>query len=129
MVQVIRLASFLPLWFSVCLSCDGEGKRLMEASCWERLTEGEMGLVLIGRVMLCKPLIQSSFEGWVVYPPFYLARGQTVVEIMKIMPTCFKGPMHCYTLCPQACSRPLLTHAFTKIPGHSWASLGHSLVG
>ena len=38
-VHVIRLI----LWFSFCLSCDGEGKRPMETSCWERLTEGETG--------------------------------------------------------------------------------------
>ena len=42
-VHVIRLASFLWLWFSVYLPCDGEGKRLMDASCWERLTEGKNG--------------------------------------------------------------------------------------
>ena len=41
-VHVIRLLSFLWLWFSVCLPSDGEGKRLMEASWWERLIEGEM---------------------------------------------------------------------------------------
>ena len=38
-VHMIRLI----LWFSFCLSCDGEGKRPMETSCWERLTEGEIG--------------------------------------------------------------------------------------
>ena len=38
-VHVIRLVSFLWLWFPVCLPSDGEGKRLMEASWWERLTE------------------------------------------------------------------------------------------
>ena len=33
---------------------------------------------------------------------------------------------HCYTQCPQPCSRPLPTHASA---GHSQASLGQSLVG
>ena len=42
-VHVIRLVSFLWLWFSVCLPSDGEDKRLIEASWWERLTEGETG--------------------------------------------------------------------------------------
>ena len=40
MVHVISLVSLLSLWFSFCLDKD---KRLMEASCWERLTEGETG--------------------------------------------------------------------------------------
>ena len=39
-VRVIRLVSFLWLWFSVCLLSD---KSLMEASWWERLTAGETG--------------------------------------------------------------------------------------
>ena len=42
-VHVIRLVSFLWLWFSVCLPSDDKGKRLMEASWWGRLTEGETG--------------------------------------------------------------------------------------
>ena len=38
-VHVIRLVSFLWLWFSICLpSLMEKGKRLMEASWWERLT-------------------------------------------------------------------------------------------
>ena len=42
-IHVINLVSFLWLWFSFCLPSDGEDKRLMEASWWERLTEGEAG--------------------------------------------------------------------------------------
>ena len=38
--------NFLWLWFSVCLPSDGEGKRLMEASWWERLTEGKAEILL-----------------------------------------------------------------------------------
>ena len=37
--------------------------------------------------------------------------------------------MHCCIQCPRPCSRPLLTSASPETPGHSWASLGHSLVG
>ena len=37
--------------------------------------------------------------------------------------------MHCCSQCPQPCGRPLPTHASPETPGHSWASLGHSLVG
>ena len=36
---------------------------------------------------------------------------------------------HCPTQCPRLCSRPPLAQASTKTPGHSWASLGQSLVG
>ena len=38
-------------------------KRLMEASCWERLTVEETGLVLMGGAMLSKTLIQFSVDG------------------------------------------------------------------
>ena len=40
-IHMIRLVSFLWLSFSFCLPSDGEGQRLMEASWWERQTEGE----------------------------------------------------------------------------------------
>ena len=39
-------------------------KRRMEASCWERLTMGETGSVLMGGAMLSKSLIQFSVDGW-----------------------------------------------------------------
>ena len=42
-VHVIRLASCLWLWFSIWLPSDGEDKRLMDTSWWDRLTEGETG--------------------------------------------------------------------------------------
>ena len=42
-VHVIRLLSFLWLWFSVCLPYMEKDKRLMEASWWERLTERKTG--------------------------------------------------------------------------------------
>ena len=34
-----------------------------------------------------------------------------MVEVMKIMPPPSEGPTHCYTQCPQPCSRPLPTYA------------------
>ena len=40
------------------------GKRLLKASLWERLTEGELGLILMGMAMLSKSLIQISVDGW-----------------------------------------------------------------
>ena len=42
-------------------------KRLMEASWWERLW-GKLGLVLMGRVMFSKSLIQFSLDGWGLVP-------------------------------------------------------------
>jgi len=44
-VHVIRLVSFLWLWFSVCLPLIEKEKRLMEASWWDRL-RGKLGLQL-----------------------------------------------------------------------------------
>ena len=47
-------------------------KRLKEASEWERLTEGKLGLVLMGGAMLSKSLIPFSLKGRAVFPPCYL---------------------------------------------------------
>ena len=42
-------------------------KRLMKASLWERLTEGELGLVLMG-MAISKSLIQLFVDGWGCVP-------------------------------------------------------------
>ena len=44
------------------------GKRLLKASLWERLTEGELGLILMGMAMLSKSLIQLFVDGWGCVP-------------------------------------------------------------
>ena len=44
----------------------------MEVSLWERLTDGETGLVLMGGAMLSKSLIQFSVDGWSCVPSHYL---------------------------------------------------------
>ena len=63
-VHVIRWLVFCDCGFqSVCLLMQKD-KRLMEASWWERLTEGKLGLVLMGGAMLSKSLIQFSVDGW-----------------------------------------------------------------
>ena len=59
-VHVIHLVSFLWLWSLPLMEKD---KRLMEASWWERLFEGKLGLVLMGGAMLSKCLIQLSLGG------------------------------------------------------------------
>ena len=43
LVHVIRLVSYLWLWFSVVCPLMEKDKRRMETSLWERLTEGETG--------------------------------------------------------------------------------------
>ena len=63
MVHVIRLVSFLWLWFSVCLPSMEKDKRLMETSWWERQMRGKLGLILMGGAILNKSLIQFSVEG------------------------------------------------------------------
>ena len=50
-----------------------------------------------------------------------------MVQVMKTFKR--SACMHCYTQCPQPCSRPPPTYASTRDPGHSWTCLGQSLVG
>ena len=78
--------------------------------------------------MLSKSLIQFFVDKWGCVPSL----------LFDLRPNCgggneYNGDLlqkvpcrHCCTQCPQPCSRPLPTHAST---GHSWASLGQSLVG
>ena len=78
-----------------------EEKNLMEASWWEKLS-----LVLMGRAMLSKTLVQFSIDGWGCVPSLLFTWGQTMVEVMKIMVTSFERSQACTaTLCPQPCSR------------------------
>ena len=52
--------------------------------------------------MLSKSLIQFSVDGWSCVPSLLFTRGQTMVEIMKIMATSFKRSHICTaTLSPQ----------------------------
>ena len=44
-----------------------------------------MDLVLMGRAMLCKYLIQFSADGWGCVPSLLFTWGQTMVEVVKIM--------------------------------------------
>ena len=66
-VQMISLVSFLWLWFSLFCPLMDKNKRLKEASWLERL-RGKLGLVLMGRAMLSKSLIQFSADGWSCVP-------------------------------------------------------------
>ena len=62
-------------------------ERLMEASWWERLTEGETGSCSDGRAMLSKSLIQFSVDGWGCAPSLLFDLRPTIVEAMKIVAT------------------------------------------
>ena len=62
------------MWLDWLVFCDcgfqslEKNKRLMEASRWERLTEGETGPCSVGGAMLSKSLIQFSVNGWGCVP-------------------------------------------------------------
>ena len=73
-------------------------KRLMEASLWERLTEGETGSCSDVRDVLNKSLIQFSFDGWSCFPSLLFTWGQTMVEVIKIMVTSFKDLLNDYII-------------------------------
>ena len=74
----------------------------MEASCWERLTVGKLGLVLMGGALLSISLIQFSVVECSCVPSllFYLRPNYGGVNkdngnfLQKIPCT------HCYTQCP-----------------------------
>ena len=106
-VHLIKLVSFLWLWFSVCLPSEGWGLwKLPDGTDWLR---GTLGLVLMGGAMA------STFfvDGQGCVTSLFLTCGKTMVEIMKIMETSFKWSC-VYTACiqcPWPCTRPLLPHA------------------
>ena len=115
---------------SVCPLMEKD-ERLMEASWWEKLTEGKLGLVLLGGAMLCKSSIQCSVNGWGCVSSLLFNLGPTMVEVMKIMVTSFKRP-HAHTATLRALNPAAGYRRPTpplKTPGHSRASLGQSLVG
>ena len=90
----------------------------MEATWWEKLWE-KLGLVLMGRAMLSKSLIQ--FSTW----------DQTVVEVMKIVVTSFKRSHACTDAlsAPNPAADHLQPTPLPETPGHWQASLAQPLVG
>ena len=90
---------------------------------------GKLGLVLIGRAMLSKSLIQFSVDGWGCVPsllfdlrPNYGGSNEDNGDLLqKVLCT------HCHTQHPRPCSRPLPTHASTTdswtLHGQVWVSL------
>ena len=91
-------------------------KRLMEASWWERLTLGKLGLFLMGGPMLGKSLNQFSVDGWGCVlsllfdlKPNYGGGNEENGDLLQKVPW-----THCHTQYPRPCSRASLTHAFTR---------------
>ena len=68
-IHVIRLVSFLWLWFLFCLpSWWIRIRGLWELPDGKDWLWGNLGLVLMGRAMLSKSLIQFSVDGWGCVP-------------------------------------------------------------
>ena len=113
---------------SVCHLMEKD-KQIMEASRWERLTEGESGLVLMGGAMLSKSLIHFSVEGQGCVPsllfdlkPNYGGGDEDNVDVLQ------KAPYtHCYAQCPptlhQATANPHLHQRLLDSHGQVWVSL------
>ena len=93
-----------------------KGKRLVESSCWERLTEEKLGLVLMGGAMLSKSLTQLSVNWWGCIlsllcnlRPNYGGGNEDNGDLLQKVPC-----MHCCTQCSQPCSKLPLTHTSTR---------------
>ena len=130
-VHVIRLVSFLWLWFIIlsalwCRRIRGLWK-LPDGRDWLR---GKLDLVLMGGAMLHISLIQFSVDGCVPsllfdLRPNYAGGNEDNGNLLQNVPC-----MHCHTQPPNPAAghcwpMPLLL----ETPGHPWASLGQSLVG
>ena len=86
---------------------------------WLRRT---LGLVLMGRAMLSKTLIQFSIDGWSCVPSLLFTWGQTMVEVMKMIPWRYSFKRsHACNATVQA-SNPLAGH---HQPMPSPETLGH----
>ena len=86
---------------------------------------GKLGLVLMGRAMLSKSLIQFSVNGQGCVPslsfdlrPNYGGDNEDNCDLLQNVPC-----THCCTQYSQPCSRPLPTHTSTRA---SWTLIGKS---
>ena len=90
-----------------------------------------MGLVLMGRAMLSKSLIQFSVDGWGCVGSLLLDLRPNSGEVTKIIVTSFKM-LHALTAVLSA-SDPEAGHRRSmpplQIPGHTWACLSQFFVG
>ena len=86
----------------------------------------------MGRAMLSKSLIQLSGDGWGCVPSLLFTWGQTMVEVMKVMVTSFKGSHACTATfsapnLQQVTTNPHLHWRLLHPHGQVWVSLfwGH----
>ena len=97
-------------------------KSLVEASWWERLMWDKLGLVLVGKAMPSKCLIQFSVDGWGCIPSLLFGLRPNFSGVNGDL---LKRDLcqHCCIQCPWPHSRPLSTHASA---GDSWTLTGKS---
>jgi len=130
-VHVIKLVSFLWLWFSFYLPWWRKVRGLWKLPDERDWLRGKLGLVLMHRAMLSKSLIQFSLDGWGCVPSLLFTLGQTMVEVVKVMATSFKRS-HARTATLSA-PNPAAGHCrpmpLLETLRHSQASLGQSLMG
>jgi len=92
---------------------------------------GKLGLVLMGRAMFSKSLIQFSVNGYGYVHCLLFTWGQTMVGLMKIMVTSFKRSHACTATL--SVPSPATGHHWPtpppETPGHFQANLAQSLVG
>ena len=96
---------------------------LWKLSDWRDWLRGKLGIVLMGRAIFSKSLIQFSVDGQDCVPsllldlrPNYGGDNEDNGDLLQKVPC-----MHCCTQCLQHCTRPLLTHASTR---DSWTLMG-----
>ena len=89
---------------------------------------GKLGLVLMGRAMLSKTLIQFYVDRWRCVPSQLFTWGQIMVEVITIMATSFKrSHAHIATL---SAPNPAADHSWpTPPPETLTGKSGQSLVG
>ena len=92
---------------------------------------GKLGLVLMGRAMLSKPLIQFSIDGQGCVPslffdlrPNYGQGKEDNGDLLQKVPC-----MHCALSAPDPAAGRCPPTTSLETPGHSQESLGQSLVG
>ena len=109
---------------SVCPLMDKD-KRLMEASCWEILTEEETGSCSDGWGHAQKFLLQFPVDGHSCAPSlvFDLSRNNGGDNEDKVYMLQTVLCRHCHAQCHQPCSRLLLNRTST---GDSWTLTGKS---
>ena len=117
--------SMWSLWLAFCdcgfhsailIPLRDKDKRFIEAFWWERLTEGQLGLVLMGRAMLSKSLIQFSVDDWGCVPSLLFdlrsnyggGHEDNGDLLQKVLST------HGSTQYLRPCSRSLPSHAPTR---------------